>query len=97
MNRIEREKKTIGQMVSLYCRRKEHNRELCIDCTGLLVYAHKRLDVCKFGNAKPACQKCPVHCYSPARRIQISTVMRYAGPRMLLCYPLAAIRHLLNM
>ena len=37
MNRIEREKKTIGQMVSLYCRRKEHNRELCIDCTGLLV------------------------------------------------------------
>ena len=52
MNRIEREKKTIGQMVSLYCRRKEHNRELCIDCTGLL---------------------------------------------MLLCYPLAAIRHLLNM
>ena len=32
MNRIGSEKKTVGMMVRLYCRRYEGNKELCQDC-----------------------------------------------------------------
>ncbi len=32
----------------------------------LNAYADKRLDKCVFGENKPACKQCPVHCYQPA-------------------------------
>ena len=67
---------------------------LCPQCQSLLAYAHQRLDRCKFGNAKPSCTRCPVHCYKPAMRQQIRQVMRYSGPRMLLHHPILAIKHL---
>ena len=67
---------------------------LCPQCQELLTYAHKRLERCKFGNDKPSCTRCPVHCYKPAMRQQIRQVMRYSGPRMLLHNPVLAIRHL---
>ena len=35
MNRIENEKKTVGMMLRLYCRRYEGNKELCQDCSQL--------------------------------------------------------------
>ena len=67
---------------------------LCPQCQELLTYAHQRLERCKFGNEKPSCTRCPVHCYKPAMRQQIRQVMRYSGPRMLLHNPVFAIRHL---
>ena len=67
---------------------------LCPQCQALLDYAHKRLDHCKFGEDKPSCTRCPVHCYKPDMREQIRQVMRYSGPRMLLHDPIMAIRHL---
>ena len=67
---------------------------LCPQCQELLIYAHQRLERCKFGNEKPSCTRCPVHCYKPAMRQQIRQVMRYSGPRMLLHNPVLAIRHL---
>lgn len=62
----------------------------------LEIYAHKRLDMCKFGNDKSNCKQCPVHCYKPQMREKIRTIMRWAGPRMLIYDPIAAICHLLN-
>lgn len=67
---------------------------LCPQCQALLDYAHRRLEHCKFGEDKPSCTRCPVHCYKPAMREQIRQVMRYSGPRMLLHDPIMAIRHL---
>ena len=67
---------------------------LCPQCQELLTYAHQRLEHCKFGEDKPSCTCCPVHCYKPAMRQQIRQVMRYSGPRMLLHNPVLAIRHL---
>lgn len=67
---------------------------LCPQCQALLDYAHKRLERCRFGEDKPSCTRCPVHCYKPAMREQIRQVMRYSGPRMLLHNPIMAIRHL---
>ena len=67
---------------------------LCPQCQALLDYAIQRLEHCRFGEDKPSCTRCPVHCYKPAMREQIRQVMRYSGPRMLLHNPIMAIRHL---
>jgi hypothetical protein len=93
-SKIEREKRTVELMIRIYCRRKEGNRELCADCAELLRYAHARLDGCRYGERKPACNHCTTHCYKPAMRERIRTVMRFSGPRMLLYAPAAALRHI---
>lgn len=95
--RIAHEKKIVGLMIRLYCRRKEKNAVLCPDCEELLRYAHARLDHCPFGERKSSCKKCTVHCYKPAMRERMRLVMRFSGPRMLLYAPWAAIQHLLNL
>ena len=60
----------------------------------LASYSEERLDRCKFGNGKPTCRKCPVHCYKPDMGEMIREVMRFSGPRMIFHHPIAAIRHL---
>jgi len=96
MTRIEREQQTVTQMIRIYCRHKEGNRELCPDCSTLLDYARLRLSKCPFGENKTTCRKCTVHCYRPDMKERIITVMRYSGPRMMFCHPIAAIRHLIS-
>lgn len=70
---------------------------LCRECEGLLAYALKRLETCPFQEKKPACNRCEVHCYSATQRERVKTVMRYAGPRMLLRHPVQSVRHLLDI
>ena len=95
-NRLTRERKTITAMIALYCReRHASGRELCAQCAALADYAAERLEKCPFGDEKPTCAKCPVHCYKPACRAQVQEVMRFAGPRLLLRRPVLSIRHLL--
>ncbi|EAQ53618.1 nitrous oxide-stimulated promoter family protein [Vibrio sp. MED222] len=94
------EYKTVIAMVHIYC--KDHhgavrqNNALCEECEQLLRYAATRLDRCPYGEAKPTCNKCPIHCYKPDPKEQMRLVMRYAGPRMLLKHPILAIRHLIH-
>jgi hypothetical protein len=95
--RLRREQRTIAAMLRLYCRDHHGSRDaLCHDCKGLGAYAAQRLRACPFQAEKPACNHCEVHCYSARMRERVRTVMRYAGPRMLLRHPLLAIRHLLD-
>lgn len=93
---IEEEKKIVGQMIRLYCKRHEGNKELCPSCQELLEYAYHRLDRCKYGEEKPTCQKCPIHCYKPEMKERIRKVMRWSGPRMILYHPITSIKHLLR-
>lgn len=95
-NRIESEKHTVRLMIALYCRHHHGGKDLCKDCSQLTDYSASRLDHCKFGNDKPTCKKCPVHCYKPDMRDKIRTVMQYAGPRMILYHPIEAIKHLFS-
>ena len=81
-------------MVRMYCRHKAGNRDLCSDCAEVLDYANNRLSLCRFGNNKPTCRKCPVHCYNKEMRERIRAIMRWSGPRMLLYHPVEAVRHL---
>jgi hypothetical protein len=95
--RIRREQRTIEAMVQIYCR--DHHgpgKTLCPDCDGLLGYARRRLATCPFQEAKTACNRCQVHCYSTTMRERIKEVMRYAGPRMLLRHPVLALFHLMD-
>jgi hypothetical protein len=95
--RLAREWETMTKMVRCYCRGQHHTgRELCTECQGLLDYATRRLERCRFGAEKPTCANCPVHCYQQERRDQIKRVMRYAGPRMLWQHPLLSLRHWLD-
>lgn len=96
-SKLPREKKTVKAMIGIYCRGKGHifrEKGVCESCSDLLKYANERLDRCVFGEEKPVCAVCPVHCYQPARRDEITRVMRYSGPKMLLRHPYLAIKHL---
>jgi predicted amidophosphoribosyltransferase len=84
-------------MVGIYCRARHHPGDgLCADCRQFLDYANARLERCRFGQEKPACARCPVHCYQRDRREQVRGIMRYAGPRMLWEHPLMSLRHWLD-
>lgn len=96
--RRARELETIEAMIRLYCRGHRHPREgrSCAECAALLDYATRRLRRCVFGDAKPTCANCLVHCYTVDMRERVRTVMRWAGPRMLYRHPLLAVRHMLD-
>lgn len=96
--RRAREVKTIAAMLGMYCRAHGHAPDtgLCTSCKELLDYATRRLEHCIFGDAKPTCTNCLVHCYSANLREQMRTAMRWAGPRMLRRHPLLGILHLLD-
>ena len=81
--RISREKLTIKKMIDLYQAKCPQASAEPEHYEALFVYAQKRLDKCVFGEEKPACKQCPVHCYQPAKREEMKQIMRWAGPRML--------------
>ena len=95
--RLAREKTTILSMIRIYCRgRHGASADLCSTCDALHSYAMCRLDRCPFGADKPACAKCPIHCYKPAQREMAREVMRYAGPRMPMRHPWRALTHVFD-
>jgi hypothetical protein len=96
--RLAREFLTMRHMVDLYCR--DHHGEAaphpCPDCAGFLAYAECRLAKCPYGQEKPTCSNCPIHCYKKAPREFAKEVMRYSGPRMMTRHPVLALLHVLD-
>jgi hypothetical protein len=94
---MSRERRTIKAMIQLYCRDLHGMKtRLCPECRHLAEYADEKLDYCPFQEDKPACNKCPVHCYSCEMRVRVKEVMRYAGPRMIRRHPILAILHMID-
>ena len=103
------EARMVSQMIALWCRGHhasvQHGAEgpavrlglrtvqLCPACAELHAYACARIKVCPHMGTKTFCSACPTHCYRPAMREQIRQVMRWAGPRMIIYRPVAAIKH----
>jgi predicted amidophosphoribosyltransferase len=88
------EGRTLEVMIKIFCRGHHGNKEeLCPDCRELLEYAQKRLDKCPFGENKPRCSDCTVHCYKPEMREKIRAVMKYSGPRMVYKHPVLTGAH----
>jgi len=94
--RLRRERRTIAAMIAIYCRDHHHAGGLCGACAGLEAYAFERIDRCVYGEEKPTCVNCPIHCYKREQREAVREVMRYAGPRMLRRHPVLAIMHLID-
>jgi hypothetical protein len=97
MDHLEREFLTMTRMVGIYCKDHHGKRsELCGECERFLDYAEVRLDKCPYGDDKPTCSNCPIHCYKPEQRELARQIMRYAGPRMLLRHPILTISHYMD-
>jgi hypothetical protein len=99
--RLSREQRTIEAMLHVWCEAhplhvRTRRGALCAECEDLFEYASYRLLRCPYGEEKPTCKKCPIHCYSKEQRERMAEVMRFAGPRMLLRHPVLAIRHFLD-
>ena len=96
--RLKSEHQTLVKMTVIYC--KDHhglnNGGLCEACTKLMAYSETRLAKCPYGQAKPTCNNCPIHCYKQQQRDEVRDVMRYAGPRMFRHHPWAAIVHIFD-
>ena len=97
MNMQKSGAKTLHAMLGIYCRGNHGSPDaLCPECSGLLEYAQARLAKCPFGENKPVCSQCTVHCYQPALRARIREVMKYAGPKMITQHPVLAAKHVLE-
>lgn len=83
-------------MITIRCRdlHDGKRRALCPSCAELAAYAEHRLLLCPFGQGKPTCARCAVHCYRPEMRERVRQVMRHAGPKMLLRHPIDTLLHL---
>ena len=90
------EVKTVEKMIALYCSHHHDTakKEMCNDCAALNIYSQERIAKCPFGDKKPVCGKCTIHCYQKDKRAEIKRVMRYAGPRMLYVSPLLTLRYI---
>jgi hypothetical protein len=96
--RIRREFETMRRMVGIYCaaHHSTPDASLCRECDQFMDYAQRRLDKCPYGEDKPTCARCPIHCYKPAQREQARAIMRYAGPRMMWRHPWLSLTHALD-
>jgi hypothetical protein len=98
--RLDREFRTMERMVDIWCRDKHgagpRRAGPCPECREFLAYAHRRLEKCPYGEDKPTCAKCPIHCYKRAQRELARDIMRYAGPRMTFRHPWLSLMHLVD-
>ncbi|NQU39257.1 MAG: nitrous oxide-stimulated promoter family protein [Lentisphaerae bacterium] len=92
----QQERRTLRAMIRLYCKQQHQSVSLCEACLELLTYAEARVAHCPFGDEKPVCRSCEIHCYTPKMRERITAVMRYAGPRMMAHHPILGVLHLLK-
>jgi len=92
---MERELKTVGIMIDMYCQHFHGSDQRCGDCEELFEYAAQRYLRCPFGKDKPVCAKCRIHCYQPEMMDKIRAVMKFSGPRMIFFHPILAMRHLI--
>ena len=94
----QKELSVVKLMIEYYCHHNHDTKkhELCDECKELYEYVEFRRSKCPWGDNKPFCANCPIHCYKPDMREKIRKVMRYSGPRITLVHPIIATRHLIE-
>jgi hypothetical protein len=91
------QEKLVRNMINIYCRKNHNSRNgLCESCNDLLKYAQQRLEKCPYGNNKPVCSNCKIHCYKKDYKEQIKTVMRFSGPIIIFYKPVAGVKYLIK-
>lgn len=66
---------------------------LCPECAKLLAHSFYKRTNCPM-QPKPACKRCPCHCYHPKYRARIREVMRFSSRRLVLDGRLDLLFHL---
>lgn len=94
--RRRHEWETLTAMIGMYCEHHHRRGGLCFGCLELSEYAERRLERCVFGDEKPTCSNCVVHCYRDDMRAKMRAIMRWSGPRMMLRHPLMSVLHKLD-
>ena len=94
----QKELSVVKLMIEFYCHKHHHTKkhDLCPECQELYEYVEFRRSKCPFGDKKPFCANCKIHCYKPDMREKIRQVMRYSGPRIVFVHPIIAFRHLIE-
>lgn len=96
-NPIDREKIIISKMIYIFCNKKHNTKDkLCDECEELLEYSLHQLNHCVYSVDKPVCKNCSIHCYNTVMKEWIVRVMRYSGPRMILCHPINSLYYLMR-
>ena len=91
------EKALINKMIWIYCKHHHSSQSgLCENCAKLSDYSNERIAKCPFGEEKPVCQKCKIHCYKKEYREKIKEVMKFSGKKIILYKPFSALKHLLK-
>jgi len=90
------DKYIIQWMIEYYCFKKHNNKKMCNECIELFNYALVRIQQCPYGEFKPTCSSCPIHCYNPDKREQIKNVMKFSGPAILFRKPVTGVKYLLK-
>lgn len=77
---IDRDIEILEKFTSVYC--NHHHRtdagKVCHDCAELIRYGKNRLEHCPY-DPKPACKKCPTHCYEAEQRAKVREIMKFSG------------------
>jgi len=94
-SRREREIETVETMIRMFCIVKHKTGNLCQSCEKLVTYTKIKQEHCPFGESKPVCSQCQVHCYQQKEREEIKEIMRFAGPRMIFRHPVMAVDHII--
>ena len=92
-SRTEREIETVETMIRMFCSAMHKTENLCPSCDKLVTYTKIKQEHCPFGESKPVCSQCQVHCYQQEEREEIKEIMRFAGPRMIFRHPIMAMDH----
>ena len=84
-------------MIRMYCKSHHHPEGyLCPECEELLEYVKYRRSLCPFGDDKPFCANCKIHCYKPDMQEKIKKVMRFSGPLISFVHPVIGANHIIE-
>jgi len=94
--RLKIEKKVFEKMVLIYCKNNHQKKPPCDNCKEILKYGLGKIENCYYGENKPFCSKCKIHCYKDDMKKKVKEIMRYSGPRIFFYHPLISLKHLIS-
>lgn len=93
----EREKALVSEMIALYCKKRHGTKGgLCPECAALAAYARKKERKMPFYGDQDLLLQLPGALLPTGNEGKIRAVMRFSGPRMMLCHPVPALRHVVE-
>jgi hypothetical protein len=95
-HRLATEKTIVKAMIEIYCKANHNAVRMCEDCNKLIEYALLRTEKCRYQENKPACKRCPTHCYNIENRNKIKEIMRFSRKKILLKHPILSVKHVIN-